>query len=559
MKESLRHKDNTVIFNATFESAAEMAQYGIGGFTTITYANGIATTTGGGYFKVPYGSRTVSIRAKVNLEIAGYIFDFRANSGTGYLTIGTSSNLLSSGTLYVNGVVSAIIPAYNQVVDIVVTGISINVKDFMHIFESYLGSSNTNGSIELFQIYNRTLSAEEVSALYKNQLYTPPRPTGGFSQYPPVQNDTYVKATSNYGAGSAAYYATDPTKDLTGIWTNKSWFTPNGTITNQRFHIDLGSSKIINKVYYHNFHSVGGSTTIGVKNFTMYGSNSASDFADLTYINDGTWTLLTTSISQFVQHTASDVSDPKDFNVTNNVSYRYYAFKFVDNWGDANNLGVRRIELQTILDSRLLHIPSSPSIFDLKGNAITNTAVTVIRDGDKDVMKFNGSTSYLQVTQNLGLQGLYKSSMSCWVNPNSNSTSQYFICNYGDASNRYGIGILLGLGYFVQANNAGSQYGSVVTITLKKWTHVTLVFDGTQVTNATRLKLYINGVLQTLTFTGTIAASLSASTMTTRLGTSVAAGEWFNGLISNPKILNTAMTSEEVSREYNSNKHLYGL
>jgi predicted esterase len=44
------------------------------------------------------------------------------------------------------------------------------------------------------------------------------------------------------------------------------------------------------------------------------------------------------------------------------------------------------------------------------------------------------------------------------------------------------------------------------------WYHVAAVFDGTQTGNANRMKIYINGVSQTLSFTGTIPAITSGST-----------------------------------------------
>ena len=130
-----------------------------------------------------------------------------------------------------------------------------------------------------------------------------------------------------------------------------SWLS-NAVVTNQRFHIDLGSAKTVTRVYYENAHELGTTTNRGAKNFTMWGSNTASDFADLVYVNDGTWVSLTTDISQLLQHTASDVVDPKAIVVTNSTAYRYYAFKFADNWGNASYMGIRRIQLITGTDTR---------------------------------------------------------------------------------------------------------------------------------------------------------------------------------------------------------------
>ena len=167
------------------------------------------------------------------------------------------------------------------------------------------------------------------------------------SVYPPAHNDTYVKATTSYNANYLPYFATDPAKSLTGTSILNSWVSQSGAETNQRFHIDLGSAKIIRRIYYENGHASGTETTSGVKNFTFWGSNTgAGTFDDLVYANNEGWTQLTTSQSTLDEHVAADQADPKYIVVTNNASYRYYAFKFADNYGDSTALGVRHIALQ---------------------------------------------------------------------------------------------------------------------------------------------------------------------------------------------------------------------
>ena len=165
------------------------------------------------------------------------------------------------------------------------------------------------------------------------------------SQYPPGQSETYVKATTQ---SAAAAYATDPTKSLTGAYATNSWATLAADATNQRFHIDLGSTKTITRIYYENFHSSGSYQSVGVQNFTLWGSNDAGAFAELTYATDTNWTQITTASSVFLQHSGSDASDPKYITLTNSTAYRYYAFKFADSYGGGGGLGmgVRRIELQ---------------------------------------------------------------------------------------------------------------------------------------------------------------------------------------------------------------------
>lgn len=167
------------------------------------------------------------------------------------------------------------------------------------------------------------------------------------SQYPSTHNDTYVKATTKYSTSFWPYFATDPSVSLVGGNANTTWISANGTYTNQRFHIDLGESKVIRRFYYENYHNSGGNTNLGVKDFTLWGSNSSEAFADLDYSHDTDWTQLTTTVSQFEEHDAENLSDPKYVFVTNVTAYRYYAFKFANNWAGSTYIGLKRIELQT--------------------------------------------------------------------------------------------------------------------------------------------------------------------------------------------------------------------
>ncbi len=172
------------------------------------------------------------------------------------------------------------------------------------------------------------------------------------SVYPPAYNDTYVKATSFWDTGGLfnCYHTTNPGLSLTGTWNGQQWLT-NVAVVNQRLHIDLGSAIIIGRIYYENTHTDSGDGyyDAGVQDFIFQGSNTgAGTFDDLVYANDEGWTTLVTSQSAFDQHVAVDQADPRYITVINETAYRYYGFKFANNWGDGVYMGVRRIELQTV-------------------------------------------------------------------------------------------------------------------------------------------------------------------------------------------------------------------
>jgi hypothetical protein len=165
--------------------------------------------------------------------------------------------------------------------------------------------------------------------------------------YPVEHSDTYVKATNKFDVTYWPYFATDPSLPLTGVSGSASWTSTTLTNANQRFHIDLGVTRIVNRIYYENYHHSGGTTNSGSKTFTFWGSSDAADFAALNYASTGTWVQINTSTNIFAQHVASDVVDPKYITATNTTAYRYYGFKIADNWG-GTTLGLRRIALNPI-------------------------------------------------------------------------------------------------------------------------------------------------------------------------------------------------------------------
>lgn len=73
------------------------------------------------------------------------------------------------------------------------------------------------------------------------------------------------------------------------------------------------------------------------------------------------------------------------------------------------------------------------------------------------------------------------------------------------------------------------------------WHHLVAVYDGTGSTNADRLKLYLDGLAKTLSFTGTIASSMNASAAAWDIGRDASASS--RGLIDDVRIYSRALTS----------------
>jgi len=166
------------------------------------------------------------------------------------------------------------------------------------------------------------------------------------SHYPPSSNDTHVKATDTLAGGYYPYQATDPSKSLTGVSTNNAWVAANN-IPTKKFCIDHGSAFVAARVYLENYHYQGLYGTSGIKTFRVYGTNSATAFANIASPDDLTDLTL---LGEFVasQHVSSDTVDPQYFLITGNTTaYRYTVIRLLDYFSGGSYLAFRRIEIQS--------------------------------------------------------------------------------------------------------------------------------------------------------------------------------------------------------------------
>jgi len=83
-------------------------------------------------------------------------------------------------------------------------------------------------------------------------------------------------------------------------------------------------------------------------------------------------------------------------------------------------------------------------------------------------------------------------------------------------------------------------------LTTSSWKNVQLVYDGTQATNALKLKLYLNGVQKTLTFSGTLPITLTTSTAALEIGGSSSLATYFSGKIDDVRVYNYALSEDQV-------------
>ncbi|MGN6495562.1 MAG: LamG-like jellyroll fold domain-containing protein, partial [Agriterribacter sp.] len=102
---------------------------------------------------------------------------------------------------------------------------------------------------------------------------------------------------------------------------------------------------------------------------------------------------------------------------------------------------------------------------------------------------------------------------------------------------------------YVMVGNGSNSYGRTAAnaVSPGSWFHVAAVFDGTQTGNANRLKLYINGVQQSLDFNGTTIPNITSGTNSAPF---MAGGEPsccdLNGTIDEVRVWNTALAAGTI-------------
>src|SRR5208337_1074600 len=114
--------------------------------------------------------------------------------------------------------------------------------------------------------------------------------------------------------------------------------------------------------------------------------------------------------------------------------------------------------------------------------------------------------------------------------------------SYQGYSNTFGVSIGEGIGVVV-GTVMQSNFPTGV------WYHYVAVYEASQSTDATRLKIYINGVQQALAFSASLPLSAAAGTSLI-IGKDVADSSYFNGKIDDVRIYNRALSATEVANLY---------
>lgn len=186
---------------------------------------------------------------------------------------------------------------------------------------------------------------------------------------------------------------------------------------------------------------------------------------------------------------------------------------------------------------------------DMSGNNNNGTLTNgpTFNSGNGGSIVFDGTNDYISTSYVPG--NITAQTISCWI---SKTNTQYsFIL--ASATVYFGLEIYPTVIY---ANVQGTNYGQV-SYNINGYQNIVLTYDGSQTGNSNRLKVYLNGTLQSLTYSGTIPASVNIPGIV--IGSRWWSARYSDGRIANMSMYNRALSSTEILQNYNAQKSRFGL
>jgi hypothetical protein len=199
---------------------------------------------------------------------------------------------------------------------------------------------------------------------------------------------------------------------------------------------------------------------------------------------------------------------------------------------------------------------STLSAIDSTSNANngTNVGATATAGQIGGGAAFDGSSHYIHAPNIGSLAGASALTMSAWMyisasttmmcvgQSNNTNTGLVGLYHYNDGSINFEL-----------SATGGVYSGGTLSYSVVGWHHIVGVFDGSQTGNSNRLKIYIDGVLQTISFFGTVPATVPSNAGTFDLGRyqdNGAGYEYSNSSLDEPRLYLGVRSADWIAHEY---------
>ena len=184
------------------------------------------------------------------------------------------------------------------------------------------------------------------------------------------------------------------------------------------------------------------------------------------------------------------------------------------------------------------------------GSSFTKTTATFSGSGATAAYVFSGSGSILS-SSNTGISAAISRTLTCWVKFSSKAIQCVMSIGANGANTGYSLetsGTVWLFGY------GTSGTASTITYDANQWYHVALV--GTFVSGTTlSSSLYVNGVLRQTNSN----ASINTTNSVFRIGNSPSGTVFLNGSVSQAKVYRKALSSEDISENFEDYRSRYGV
>ena len=193
--------------------------------------------------------------------------------------------------------------------------------------------------------------------------------------------------------------------------------------------------------------------------------------------------------------------------------------------------------------------------YDLSGNGYNGTLNGPTSNvSNKGNILFDGSDDYVSITNFLGHQTNTGTIIS-WAYPSIITSGDRYLVGAGGSLTvgaTRAIRIYNGYWSTVSYGSSNEDYNSIAAATLNTWQHVAFVW------NLTTVNFYLNGTLYSVTRSGMITPSSTTFSVGCPPWSPLGSNSW-NGRIANVHLYNRALSTSEISQNYETTKTRFGL
>ena len=205
------------------------------------------------------------------------------------------------------------------------------------------------------------------------------------------------------------------------------------------------------------------------------------------------------------------------------------------------------------------------SIFLINPYIYQVTDIPVDRIANTEAMSFNGTDAYM-LAETSALSGVSEFSISVWIKSNNvgvGSSRSILSATQGNTSGTVILDAFQGQDILahVGSTTVYNRYDGIISEGV--WTHLVMVYNGSEVAAVNRIKLYKNGNLQTRTSGSySIPATSPNVTSSTYIGTwalNAGSSALFDGEMDEVAIFNTALSASKIQQIYDATAVVNGV